>query len=615
MPGRSLPKTELAEDHAPELIALGQPRREGRTVSPWTFPDARGWRCPQCSACRACPRRAVERCGYRRRPHPRCARCAGPKAGCRRWALRAASDAATEPDRPRSVSIPAFLNLARRLRKHFDAIIASVHLGLSNSRLEGINSKIRVIQRRGYGFRDAFDADESGRDDALEALLRDLPDDQLDAEPTCLLFVAERAITRGHFDPALALYERACRRHPGTIGGRLGKARVLIERMIRGRSALPSRDQQEAVELATSVRDEIRRWAGPSENAHRLIVQERMLVGAFMEVITLATPAAFGGEANDREAIDPIIAILGAQASVALGDYSRAGRFGDAMRDTPTEPVIRAIGADPNQPHLKTVTMWRTALDGADSAFAARVCLHELAARGALDVADLPRIRALANLDDEDRTLFTARNVAAARDLDSAIGLLRSQRSPAAGEMLIELLGEAGRYDEALAVCEVWASYRALKVLQHKVNILAMRGDIAAAEACAAQLLATGELAAEQRHQIHSRLIQQRMAQADWAGAEAYCRAALKDQPDDDNHAWGLITAQLNQSRWDAAWASYCQLVPDVRDPTFVPAWVDLHLRFGITPEARNTAVRLIGRFERDQDALAHLVRQPRFVM
>jgi transposase len=50
--------------------------------------------------------------------------------------------------------ITGFRNLARRLRKHFDAIIASVHLGLSNSRLEGINAKIRVIQRRGYGHPD-----------------------------------------------------------------------------------------------------------------------------------------------------------------------------------------------------------------------------------------------------------------------------------------------------------------------------------------------------------------------------------------------------------------------------------------------------------------------------
>lgn len=50
--------------------------------------------------------------------------------------------------------ITAFRGLARRLRKHFDAIVAAVQLGLSNSRLEGINAKIRVIQRRGYGHPD-----------------------------------------------------------------------------------------------------------------------------------------------------------------------------------------------------------------------------------------------------------------------------------------------------------------------------------------------------------------------------------------------------------------------------------------------------------------------------
>jgi transposase len=45
--------------------------------------------------------------------------------------------------------------LARRLRRHLDEIAKAVELGLSNSRLEGINAKIRVIQRRGYGHPDA----------------------------------------------------------------------------------------------------------------------------------------------------------------------------------------------------------------------------------------------------------------------------------------------------------------------------------------------------------------------------------------------------------------------------------------------------------------------------
>ena len=44
-----------------------------------------------------------------------------------------------------------FINLARQIRKHFDGIVNAVEHRLSNSRLEGINAKIRLINRRGYG--------------------------------------------------------------------------------------------------------------------------------------------------------------------------------------------------------------------------------------------------------------------------------------------------------------------------------------------------------------------------------------------------------------------------------------------------------------------------------
>ncbi|WP_198029016.1 transposase [Actinoplanes sp. N902-109] len=47
----------------------------------------------------------------------------------------------------------AFRNLVRWIEKHAEAIVAAVGLGLSNSRLEGINAKIRLIQRRGFGYR------------------------------------------------------------------------------------------------------------------------------------------------------------------------------------------------------------------------------------------------------------------------------------------------------------------------------------------------------------------------------------------------------------------------------------------------------------------------------
>jgi transposase len=51
--------------------------------------------------------------------------------------------------------IPAMLDLSRTIRRHRDQILAAVQLGLSNSKLEGLNSKIRLINHRGYGHHSA----------------------------------------------------------------------------------------------------------------------------------------------------------------------------------------------------------------------------------------------------------------------------------------------------------------------------------------------------------------------------------------------------------------------------------------------------------------------------
>jgi transposase len=48
-----------------------------------------------------------------------------------------------------------FIRLARTLRTHRDGILAAIRLGLSNGRLEGLNSKIRLISHRAFGFHSA----------------------------------------------------------------------------------------------------------------------------------------------------------------------------------------------------------------------------------------------------------------------------------------------------------------------------------------------------------------------------------------------------------------------------------------------------------------------------
>ena len=48
-----------------------------------------------------------------------------------------------------------FVRLARTLRAHRHGILAAIRLGLSNGRLEGLNSKIRLISHRSFGFHSA----------------------------------------------------------------------------------------------------------------------------------------------------------------------------------------------------------------------------------------------------------------------------------------------------------------------------------------------------------------------------------------------------------------------------------------------------------------------------
>ena len=48
-----------------------------------------------------------------------------------------------------------FVRLARTIRRHRTGILAAIRLGLSNAKLEGLNSKVRLISHRSFGFHGA----------------------------------------------------------------------------------------------------------------------------------------------------------------------------------------------------------------------------------------------------------------------------------------------------------------------------------------------------------------------------------------------------------------------------------------------------------------------------
>ena len=99
--------------------------------------------------------------------HPRLHRAWALKEGLRVAVTSRGPGAITALDRwitwAQRSRIPTFVELARRIRRHRTAIVATIEHGLTNALVESTNTKIRLICRRAYGFRNV---------DALIALAR-----------------------------------------------------------------------------------------------------------------------------------------------------------------------------------------------------------------------------------------------------------------------------------------------------------------------------------------------------------------------------------------------------------------------------------------------------------
>lgn len=76
-----------------------------------------------------------------------------------------------------------FVRLARTIRAHRDGILSAIRLGINNGRIEGLNNRVRLIVRRGFGFHSA---------DAALALV------MLSCGPIDLVLPHERTTVRPH---------------------------------------------------------------------------------------------------------------------------------------------------------------------------------------------------------------------------------------------------------------------------------------------------------------------------------------------------------------------------------------------------------------------------------
>ncbi len=440
---------------------------------------------------------------------------------------------------------------------------------------------------------------------AVAEVLANASREDLAAEPALVALLGEFAARKGDLAKALRLFEAAASGDPPSALARLELAHALLAWAGSGGALVAASDRVRAQALAREVLEEVRKWSGPSEKALSVLLKTHMVIGAFQEIIRLATPESLGGAALDREASFGEVAVYGAEAARAIRNRARAAGFADRVAGTRAEVFIRALAIDSEAPKAGQAGAWRAALASSDTMEQQRRALHELAVLGDLQAADLAIGRASRAIGDAQAEILSARNDAAQGHVDQAVMNLRrhAESNSGAAEMLIEVLAETGRTDQALAECDrAIGKFGGGKIAHDKLNILARSGRMKEADAFATSLLAGKDLAAEQRVLLRRRLIQNRADQGKWPETEQMCREALAENPGDSDFTWELIAAQVNQGHLDQAWSSYQATKPAVTRPEALQLWMRLHARFGFTQDDISAALDYADRWHDDPE-------------
>jgi hypothetical protein len=422
------------------------------------------------------------------------------------------------------------------------------------------------------------------------------------AEPACMAFLAVQAMRRHDANMAVRYLEEGCAALPDSTTLMLQLANALHTRVTSGQSPVEAADLRRMEALALAALEQRRRWSGPSAEALGVLIRRHILAGAFHAAARLAAVMPEGG-ATDEEACADEVVILGVQAALTAGERELADEIGERANSDHARAVIRALTADPDLPAPEQAGLWREVLTCDASAESSMLALHRLARLGIWPLPKLDVLHAAGVIDDMVHDVLSARAMAGCGQLPAAISTLRNHaaRSPIAAEVLVDVLDEAGRYDEALDEAAHGFDRFGESILAHKrLNLLVLAGrpDDAATEAH--RLLARADTAPELRIRTRRRLIIHYACAGDWAAVEEQARAALGEAPGSADFQWDLIDATLNQGRLQRAHDLMEQFKPEITTIPQAQLWFSLRMHYGFSHDDVTASLDLLDRWKDD---------------
>ncbi len=422
------------------------------------------------------------------------------------------------------------------------------------------------------------------------------------AQPTCVAFLGVQALQRRDAMAAVRYFEEGLSAHPDGTALMLQLAQALQLRVGTGRSAVPLEDLRRIEQLATRALEQRRRWSGRSGQALAMLIRRHAQVGAFEEALRLATPAPEGAALEQEMSSDEVV-ILGVQVALILRDRDRAAQFAVRAASDHARAVTAALLADPGLPANEQAALWCAALTHAAMPETQMMAWHRLACLGVWPLPEVEELRAAGQMDDMHYDVLTARAMAGSGDLDSAVAFLRARESgsPMAAETLVDVLQEAGRFDEASEHAKRGFDRFGDAVLAHKrlnLLVLADQPDSAADEAV--RLLARPDTAPEVRLRTYRRLVGHHAFRGDWSAVEQLARTALGEFPGTSDLQWAVVGAAHNQGHLDRAQEYYEQFRPEITTIPHAGLWISLHMQTGFSQEDVSAVLDMLDRWPDD---------------
>ncbi len=357
----------------------------------------------------------------------------------------------------------------------------------------------------------------------------------------------------------------------------------------------------EGMKCLQQALNQLHQWSGPTLDATVELARAGLLYGQ-LHLTLDACLSAPEGSAAASVAQDPRVRRLAMAAAAGLGRDELADRLAASLSDGATDQLAKVrTGRKTATDQERRGWLREDLADAIEAEDYMRVaqCSLELAELGVDSNGDIEVFVARSILPEETPRFISA--VAAAHSkLDSAIPELRAlaRTNRQAGAVLVDLLQQAGRIEEAIGICEMILELRrepAALASRAQLLIRALHDD---AENVAVATAAELDGFATVRRDLLTFAAQVAATRGEWDVAERRLQDALSAAgPGDADAVWRLVVAQLNTGHLDRASYTIAKHDPDVTSVEEAELWLQAHAATPLDAAGAAKALELAEKF------------------